>query len=69
MLLKYIYIICLYLINILSSGFILKLPIWDSPEGEKFFDDNHNWNVAEEGFPGFPKSKYENGKSNDDTEM
>ncbi|XP_063416627.1 ammonium transporter Rh type A-like [Mytilus trossulus] len=51
------------------TGFILKLPIWDSPEGEKFFDDNHNWNVAEEGFPGFPKSKYENGKSNDDTEI
>ncbi|CAC5421733.1 SLC42A [Mytilus coruscus] len=51
------------------TGFIMKLPIWDSPEGEKFFDDNHNWNVAEEGFPGLPKSKYESGKSNDDTQI
>lgn len=47
----------------------MKLPIWDSPEGERFFDDNLLWNVAEEGFPALPHAKYENGKQNDDTNM
>lgn len=51
------------------TGFIMKLPIWDSPEGDLFFDDNHAWTVAEEGFPGFSK-KYQNAdKSNEETKM
>lgn len=52
------------------TGFIMKLPIWDSPQGELFFDDNHSWNVAEEGFPGLSAKKYQDvDKNNDPVEM
>ena len=51
------------------TGFIMKLSIWDSPKAELFFDDNHAWNVAEEGFPGFPKKYQHADKKNDNTIM
>ena len=42
----------------------MKLSICDSPTAE-LFDDNHAWNVAEEGFPGFPKKYQHTDKKND----
>ena len=33
------------------SGLVMKLPIWDEPQTEKFFDDDVNWHIPEEGYP------------------
>ncbi|KAL5019944.1 hypothetical protein ScPMuIL_002836 [Solemya velum] len=31
------------------TGFVMKLPIWDSPNEDHLFDDSEKWNMAEEG--------------------
>ncbi|XP_061193110.1 ammonium transporter Rh type A-like [Saccostrea echinata] len=50
------------------TGFILRIPFLDSPKAEQLFDDQNQWNVAEEGFPGSGDLPL-NGKPNDDTKI
>ncbi|CAG2222915.1 CD241 [Mytilus edulis] len=33
------------------TGFILKLPFCDRPDGDSLFDDRVHWNVSTEGYP------------------
>ncbi|CAG2230683.1 CD241 [Mytilus edulis] len=33
------------------TGFILKLPVCDRPDGDSLFDDRVHWNISTEGYP------------------
>lgn len=55
------------------TGFILRIPFLDNPDGDHLFDDTDQWNVADEGFPsagGLPlNGKHNDEKSPDDTQI
>ncbi|KAK7105781.1 ammonium transporter Rh type A-like [Littorina saxatilis] len=47
------------------TGLLLKLPIWDAPQGDMVFDDHANWEVSDYNFPQVMGDK---GRSNGETD-
>ncbi|XP_052089957.1 ammonium transporter Rh type A-like [Mytilus californianus] len=51
------------------TGFILKLPFCDRPDGDSLFDDRVHWNVSTEGYPsGVVTNGERNGINSNDEE-
>lgn len=42
------------------TGFVLRLPVCDSPKGDGFFSDSDFWEIPEEGRPNSGDNKADN---------
>ena len=58
----------MYVVSVMYAGLLLKVPIWDAPQGDLVFDDRSNWELPDFNLPEVKVDKHQaNGDSNAST--